>query len=159
MGNWRKIERAALYCRSAVYDDERILKQLEKGWEFTRQMNLSVEAEYIDNGVSARTENRFGLNQLMHDANSDSFNVVIATDISRLSRSVSAITFINKMLTLDKLTILIDDMQPPFDSVNGINYTRNGLIDTVSGLRDMDGHQEKLWRKAMYEYINQEKEQ
>ena len=53
---------------------------------YIKENNLTLIKEYIDDGVSGTTFNRPGFNELLHDIENKSINMVITKDLSRLGR-------------------------------------------------------------------------
>lgn len=53
---------------------------------FTKQYNLSIKKEYIDDGISGTTFDRPGFQKLISDIKSKEINMVLTKDLSRLGR-------------------------------------------------------------------------
>jgi DNA invertase Pin-like site-specific DNA recombinase len=83
--------KAALYARSAVRLDQASVNscdaQLEALRGYAQREGMTIVKEYVDEGVSGLKESRPGLDNLMRDARSKLFNVVLVTDFTRISRS------------------------------------------------------------------------
>jgi site-specific DNA recombinase len=87
-----KSERVALYARISTdmqaEEGFSIAAQLAEMREFAEQKSWSVVAEFVDPGITGRTLERPGLQDLLAAAEERSFDIVIVHELSRLSRSV-----------------------------------------------------------------------
>lgn len=85
----RPIHRVALYARVSTLnghqDPEMQLSELR---EYATRRGLSVNGEYIDQGVSGSKESRPALNRLMADAQRCRFDAVLVWKIDRFGRSL-----------------------------------------------------------------------
>lgn len=73
------------YCRLARKDDERMASELYHIRNYCIDKGLELSQYFYDNGVSAHTTNRDGLNRLLDVL--EEGDVVVTKDISRLARN------------------------------------------------------------------------
>ena len=88
-----KIYKVGIYIRLSKEDDkdkniesESITNQRNLIMEYIKNNNLTLEKEYVDDGISGTTFNRPGFNELIKDIEDKKINMVITKDLSRLGR-------------------------------------------------------------------------
>ena len=79
--------KAAAYGRVSTLLGQDVENQLHGIRELAKQRGYDLKREYTDEGISGRNEKRPGLNELVLDARSGLFSVVIIHSIDRLGRS------------------------------------------------------------------------
>ena len=67
-------------------ESESISNQRKILQRYIREEGLTLESEYIDDGISGTTFDRPGFNKMLQDIENKSINVVITKDLSRLGR-------------------------------------------------------------------------
>jgi DNA invertase Pin-like site-specific DNA recombinase len=77
----------ALYCRSAVPNEQSIQKQQENLTCYAKEHGIAKYKFYIDNGFSGNSFERPNLKQLINDVKDGKISVVVVADESRLSRN------------------------------------------------------------------------
>ena len=103
----------------------------QKGiYNYCKEHNLFLEAEYIDIGYSGNDPNRPGLQQLLFDADCHpTWSQVILFDMSRLSRNISqAIDFESQ---LKKSGIKIVNINDKFSNTNEQEILKNMINDIL----------------------------
>ena len=88
-----RIYKVGIYIRLSKEDDkdkniesESITNQRNLIMEYINNNNLTLEKEYVDDGISGTTFNRPGFNELIKDIENKKINMVITKDLSRLGR-------------------------------------------------------------------------
>ena len=94
--------KAAIYARSAIKDDENILRQIEQCEKVAQFGNMHIQKIYIDNGVSGNGE-KPQLNKMLSELNK--FDFIIITKNDKLSRNTGELYNIKRKL--EKNNILI----------------------------------------------------
>ena len=89
--------RTAIYCRTAVEDDDDIEYQIERLSEFAEDYGYINTTYYIDNGINGRTLNRPAMLRLIGDIKSGDIQYVLVTRADRIARDMGTI---HKWITL-----------------------------------------------------------
>ena len=81
-------KRVSLYCRVSTkeQDCERQLMELR---QVAENHDWKIVAEYVDEGISGSKRSRPSLDEMLKDAMSRKFEVVVTLELSRLGRGVS----------------------------------------------------------------------
>jgi DNA invertase Pin-like site-specific DNA recombinase len=82
------MKRCALYSRVST-DKQNCLNQILEMTEYTKRSNLEIVKTYTDDAVSSKTEisKRTQLSQLLSDATSRKYDVLVVSSIDRLARN------------------------------------------------------------------------
>lgn len=97
-----------IYLRTAQKDDEAIKRQEELNLSYCKYKGYSnIVKTYIDNGYSGTTENRPAYKRMIRDIRNEKINVIVVSNISRLTRQ--PIFFFHKIMdfVLKKKLIVI----------------------------------------------------
>ncbi len=81
--------RAAAYARFSTDKQCSTEVQLQKITDFCKRNNISLEAIYVDEGLTGTNMNRSGFNDMLNAASSKEFDCVVIYDITRGSRDVA----------------------------------------------------------------------
>ena len=125
--------RAAIYCRfssdlqdqSSLGDQERICRR------YADQCGWSVTKVYSDAAISGTHENRPGYQELLRDARSDAFDVIVSEDLDRLNRKLehtAGLFNILKFLGIELHTTsrgIVDDFQVGIGGLMSELYSKN----------------------------------
>ncbi len=82
------MKRIALYCRSALLDENAIELQKRKLISFAESEGYKEYALYCDNGESGSTLDRPSMNKLNNDIRDGKVKTVTAVDVSRFCRNI-----------------------------------------------------------------------
>jgi site-specific DNA recombinase len=82
------MKRTALYCRSALSDENSIELQKRKLISFAESVGYGEYALYSDNGASGNTLDRPAMNNLNSDIQDGKVKTVIAVDAARVCRNL-----------------------------------------------------------------------
>jgi site-specific DNA recombinase len=149
--------KAAIYCRVSTYNqgqgDYSSLKTQEdllrsycktKGWD--------IFDIYVDTRTGTTME-REALNKLLQDAQDRKFNIVLATKLDRLSRSMKDFFEINEALAANNVDIVLATQNIDTTSSMG-RFNRNVLMAFAEFERDMIAERtlEKLYSQAQKGY-------
>ena len=74
--------------------------------EYAQQHDLDVAEHYQDAGMSAQNTNRPALQRLMQDCEEGRLDVVLVTDLSRISRSVADTTALVKLFNAKNIDFI-----------------------------------------------------
>lgn len=90
----------AIYARTAVNDIQKINDQIKSCKEFISSQGWSMDnvAVYTDNGFSGSNDQRPGFQQMFHDIDSGIYQILVVSNLDRLSRNSSL-----SQKTIDKL--------------------------------------------------------
>jgi site-specific DNA recombinase len=151
------LKRAAVYCRVSTYNQgqgdftsldsqQAILRgyAASKGW--------TVSDIYIDTKSGSTTE-RIELQRLLADARSKKFDVLLATKLDRLSRSMKDFFEINEILIQNNIDLAIATQQIDTTTSMG-RFNQNVLMAFAEFERDMiaERTREKLYSQAQKGY-------
>jgi site-specific DNA recombinase len=78
--------KAAIYCRLANADTERIERQEEELLKYAEQNGYKERACYRDNGENGLSLERPGMQNLINDIKDGKINTVIAYNLNRVAR-------------------------------------------------------------------------
>ena len=111
-------KRVCLYARVSTkeQDCERQLIELR---EVAENHDYEVVAEYVDEGISGAKKSRPALDQMLKDAMSRKFSVVMTLELSRLGRSVSNMCEIVEILKSKKIDLFIKNQNIDTSSIVG----------------------------------------
>ena len=102
--------RAALYVRSALENKSgpgnNVNRQLNRLRAFVHERKWTLQGVYKDKGFSGLDENRPGLNQLLEACHDGHIDVVVVTDLARLSHSVSHVIYVIRQFRLLKVSLV-----------------------------------------------------
>lgn len=114
---------AAIYVRVSTEEQaqegQSIQAQIEVLTQYCQLFGIQIRKIYKDLGISGKTMNRPGLEELIRDSKNNQFNVVLVWKISRLSRS------------LKDLLILLDEFEK--NGVSFISYSEKFDTSTPVG--------------------------
>lgn len=84
-----KGNRAVVYARYSSHNqrEESIEGQLRECHTYAEREGLTIINEYIDRGISAKTDNRPSFQQMIKDAESKTFNYIIVYTLDRFARN------------------------------------------------------------------------
>ena len=103
-----------VYLRTAQKDDEAIERQKELNLSYCKYRGYpEVVKIYTDNGYSGRTENRPAYKRMIKDIRNGKINVIVVSNIDRLTRQ--PIFFYHKIIDyiLKKKLIVISAVESP----------------------------------------------
>ena len=103
-----------VYLRTAQKDDEAIERQKELNISYCKYRGYpEVVKIYTDNGYSGRTENRPAYKRMIKDIRNGKINVIVVSNIDRLTRQ--PIFFYHKLIDyiLKKKLIVISAVESP----------------------------------------------
>ena len=111
-------KRVCLYARVSTkeQDCERQLIELR---EVAENHDYEVVAEYVDEGISGAKKSRPALDQMLKDAMSRKFSMVMTLELSRLGRSVSNMCEIVEILKSKKIDLFIKNQNIDTSSIVG----------------------------------------
>lgn len=81
-------KKAVIYLRSARQSDKAIERQRQACAKEAKPLGLAIVREFIDNGASGETMDRFGLRAMLDYLVDPGADVVIVPGISRLARNL-----------------------------------------------------------------------
>ncbi len=87
------MKRAAIYARVSTLD-QHVETQLIQLRELAKQRGLEIVQEYSDKGISGSKSRRPALDQMLRDARSRKFSVLLVAAFDRLARSTKDLLFI-----------------------------------------------------------------
>ena len=102
-------KKVCLYARVSTkeQDCERQLIELR---EVAENHDYEVVAEYVDEGISGAKKSRPALDQMLKDAMSRKFAMVMTLELSRLGRSVQNMCEIVDILKSKKINLFINSL-------------------------------------------------
>ena len=112
-----------LYLRTAQKDDEAIKRQEELNLSYCKYKGYSnIVKTYIDNGYSGITENRPAYKKMIRDIRNGKINVIVVSNMDRLTRQ--PIFFYHKIteLILKKQLIVISIAESPLTDEELFNF-------------------------------------
>ena len=86
--NSKKTLKAAAYCRVSTLLNQSIENQSVPIAEYCRNRGFSLVAQFADEGISGKRERRPALDQMLKDARSGKFQVLIVSGLDRLGRDL-----------------------------------------------------------------------
>ena len=112
-----KAYKVGIYLRLSKEDEKKeesnsITSQREIITNYTKQNNLKIIDEYIDDGFTGTNFNRIGFNRLIKDIKKKRINMVIVKDLSRLGRDhIEFGTYVEKFFPENNIRLVaIGDM-------------------------------------------------
>ena len=113
-----EMKKVCLYARISMKtgDCERQLIELR---EVAKNHDYEVVAEYVDEGISGAKKSRPALDQMLKDAMSRKFSMVMTQELSRLGRSVSNMCEIVEILKSKKIDLFIKNQNIDTSSIVG----------------------------------------
>lgn len=105
-----------VYLRTAQKDDEAIERQKELNISYCKYRGYpDIVKIYIDNGYSGTTENRPAYKRMIKDIRNGKINVIVVSNIDRLTRQ--PIFFYHKIIDyiLKKKLIVISTVESPLN--------------------------------------------
>ncbi|QGQ95900.1 recombinase family protein [Paenibacillus psychroresistens] len=98
--------KAALYARTGSLEHE-TQNQLQQCREYAHSKGWQVVNIYEDKGISAHELDRIGMKQMLVDAESHKFDLIIISSYDRLFRSQSFIEeLLNKLYSYDVVVVV-----------------------------------------------------
>jgi DNA invertase Pin-like site-specific DNA recombinase len=132
----------ALYCRTALADDEAIANQGRRLRRYAEENGYGNPAFYIDNGKNGLTLDRPAMKRLIDDIRAGKIKTVLVTDAARIARGFEPMA---------EWTSALRDIDVKCISINAGNDDFGGEFGLWSGtLRDICPElfkQTKRWRK------------
>ena len=112
------MKKVCLYARVSTkeQDCERQLIELR---EVAENHDYEVIAEYVDEGISGAKKSRPALDQMLKDAMSRKFSVVMTLELSRLGRSVQNMCEIVEILKSKKIDLFIKNQNVDTQTIVG----------------------------------------
>ena len=122
-------KRAVIYARysSDLQSDASIEDQVRLAKRLINDQNMVLSQTYTDHGISGASLLRPGYQQLLTDARSGMFDVVVAESIDRLSRDQEHIAAFHKAMKFAGISVITT-------SEGAINELHIGLKGTMSAL-------------------------
>lgn len=81
--------KVAIYLRIGSYDKQEEEKQRKELQDYYKRNNYKTYKYYIDNGYSANDKNRPNYNLLLEDIKQKKIDLILVSDLSRLTRSIT----------------------------------------------------------------------
>ena len=112
------MKKVCLYARVSTKEQgcERQLVELR---EVAEKHDYEVVAEYVDEGISGAKKSRPALDQMLKDAMSRKFSVVMTLELSRLGRSVQNMCEIVEILKSKKIDLFIKNQNVDTQTIVG----------------------------------------
>lgn len=124
--------KAVAYARVSTLLGQDVENQLVGIRELAQGRNFELVHEFIDEGVSGRTDKRPGLNQLIEDARKGKFKIVIVHSIDRLGRSTKHL--LNLLDELSHYGVSIISMRENLDFSTPTGQMALTMISAVAQL-------------------------
>jgi hypothetical protein len=119
----------ALYCKSAVKNDEAIERRKKKLLDYANKKGRKNYEFYIDNGFSGATLERPDMKRLMGNIEKGLVASVTTTDISNLSRSVAGLLTLEKYFADHDVEYTnLEKQEDESSSITAIDAGINALI-------------------------------
>ncbi len=153
----RHTPKVALYCRVSTYNQSQgDYSSLDTQEELLRSFAKTREWEIYDSYVDTKTGTtieREHLSRLLKDASQRKFDVVIATKLDRISRSMKDFFEINEVLATNNIDLVLATQNIDTTSSMG-RFNRNVLMAFAEFERDMiaERTKEKLFAQAQKGY-------
>jgi site-specific DNA recombinase len=150
-------KKAAIYCRVSTYNQSQgdyssLNTQEELLRSFCKTREYELHDTYIDTKTGTTIE-REHLSRLLKDAADKKFDVVIATKLDRISRSMKDFFEINEVLASNNIDLVLATQNIDTTSSMG-RFNRNVLMAFAEFERDMiaERTKEKLFAQAQKGY-------
>lgn len=102
--------KVAIYCRVGNDDQITINGQKTQLEFYCEKKGYEIYKSYLDNGYSANDKNRPSYKLMLEDMKQQKFNLILVSDISKLTRS---------MIDLYDLSVLLKDYNCKLSAVHG----------------------------------------
>ncbi len=149
--------KAAIYCRVSTYNQSQgdyssLKTQEDLLSSYCRTKGWDIYDVYVDTRTGTTLE-REELNRLLRDARDGKFNIVLATKLDRLSRSMKDFFEINETLAESNVDVVLATQNIDTTSSMG-RFNRNVLMAFAEFERDMIAERtlEKLYSQAQKGY-------
>lgn len=146
-------------------ESESISNQRSLLMNYLEQNNLTLEEEYVDDGVSGTSFDRPGFNRMIKDIENKRINMVITKDLSRLGRDYIMSGYyteqyfpehkVRYIALLDNIDTFIDGTNndiAPFKSILNDMYAKDISKKIKSVLKDKKEHGLFVGKEAPYGY-------
>jgi site-specific DNA recombinase len=147
------LKKAAIYCRVSTYnqgqgDYSSLDTQKDLLEKYAQTKNWEIFNVYIDTKTGT-TIDRPALTDLLEDARSQKFNIVLATKLDRISRSMKDFYEINELLVNNDIDLVLATQNIDTSSSMG-RFNRNMLMAFAEFERDLiaERTREKLYSQA-----------
>ena len=138
-------KKVCLYARVSR-NEQSCLRQLVELRELCENHDYTIVEEYVDEGISGGKKSRPALDEMLKDAMSRKFTMVITLELSRLGRSVQNMCEISSILKSKKIDLFIKNQNVDtstivgdffFNIMNSVAQYEKDLISerVVSGLK------------------------
>lgn len=127
-----KSKPAAFYARVSTLLNQDPLNQIIPIKQFANLRNLEIVHEYIDQGISGSKERRPGLDQLVKDARSGKFKVLIIYSIDRLARDTRHL--LNLINELSHYGVNLISLREHIDLTTAIGQATLTILGAVAQL-------------------------
>ena len=111
-------KRVACYCRVST-KEQNCDRQIEELREVAENHGWTIVDFYTDEGISGSTKSRPALDEMLKDAMSRKFEMVMTIELSRLGRSVSHMCGIVDLLKSKKIDLFVKNQNVDTSSVVG----------------------------------------
>jgi site-specific DNA recombinase len=143
----QEITKAAIYVRVSTDEQAQygysIEAQKEKLLAFCKSQEWKVHGAYVDNGFRATNLNRPKVQQLIEEADSKKFDIVVFYKLDRLSRSVKDLNFLIEHF--EKNNIAIKSITEPFDTTSPPGKLMFNMLGSFAQFeRELIGERTKL---------------
>jgi DNA invertase Pin-like site-specific DNA recombinase len=122
-------KRVGLYCRVST-KDQNCERQLMELREVAQNHDWNIVGEYVDEGISGAKKSRPALDEMMKDAISRKFEMVMTIELSRLGRSVSHMCQIVDLLKSKNIDLFVKNQNISTDTIVGEFFFN--IINAVS---------------------------
>lgn len=104
--NTMKPVEVAIYCRVSTILNQDVSNQLIGLRRLASERGYQIYAEYIDEGISGRSDKRPSLDRLLIDARNKKFQIVLTHAIDRLSRSTKHLLNVLDLLNSNGVSLI-----------------------------------------------------
>jgi DNA invertase Pin-like site-specific DNA recombinase len=108
----KEMPRAVAYARTASRkreDQAALAHQLHACRQVARELDATLEREFVDHGISGLTLNRVGLRQLLAYVAANPVDYVICADGTRLTRDYEHFKCLMQQLTAHHVRVVLAD--------------------------------------------------
>ena len=111
-------KRVCLYVRVSR-QEQSVERQLVELRELCENHNYTIVSEYIDEGISGGKKSRPALDQMLKDAMTRKFEMVVTLELSRLGRSVQNMCEISSLLKSKNIDLFVKNQNVDTSTIVG----------------------------------------
>lgn len=124
--------RSAIYARVSTILQEYPQTQLTACSSYSSSRSFEVFKEYVDHGISGRREKRPALDQLLQDARSGKFQVIVITALDRIGRDTRHL--LNLLNELDGYGVRVISLRENLDMTTPMGKVMLTITSAVAEL-------------------------